>query len=378
MEVVEATASRQSQFEWQPPPSPLFRLRDAIATTLTSSLTFIRLTGCAAAKNLRHPSLTGTFAAAIDALRGFVGCLATVSPTATDFDATTGLPPPPSPSASAAASTNPLPVKAAAAGSFVRAAVRRIGACTDPAHLRLRPEELRADLAACVHMYRRRWTAADVRFRYAVVDVFLNFVVLTPLCALFWYGGAALADRLVLEGARRRATATEWYRLPAAAAFVVAVGSAVQFAAVYWQEELVERRRRDVDPLGGLASSVAARVYVFVVAVGGVWHRRGLEELYRFGVGVGGGGGGVEGGAADGKDLRAALMTAGVTMVLLWLMKAGRNVISVPLLVRIDVDDVEKDGAGGVCGSGKCDGCGWLRLTTIYRTSVSDAACVSL
>jgi hypothetical protein len=172
------------------------------------------------------------------------------------------------------------------------------------------------------------------RTKFAVVDVIFNYVLFTPLVLLFWYGTYALIDQLILSRFESRIVG---------GAVTLAVGLSVEFIVTYWQDAFCSRGRYHAS---GLPFIVYSRLYNYVLAVANICHYRAIQEFYDIVMTT-----------DDGQPggLVPALQTAVTSIVLLWSMRAGRNITAIPFAVSVDTTDPES----------------WFSAPTLYQSSPS-------
>lgn len=147
------------------------------------------------------------------------------------------------------------------------------------------------------------------RTKFCIVDVFFNCFLFTPLVLLFWYGTYVVIDLVIFDFFSSRFTA---------AIVTLVFGVAVEFIVTYWQ-----------DALRGWSGSrvflIISRFYNYLLACANICHYRAVEELYNQWAG-------------DGIELMTNLQTAFTAILVLWGMRAGRNITAIPFAITVDTD----------------------------------------
>lgn len=169
------------------------------------------------------------------------------------------------------------------------------------------------------------------RTKFAIVDTAFNYFLFTPLVLLFWYGTYALIDAFILSQFESRLVG---------AVLTFIIGLDVEFTITYWQESFNARGRRYSPFVSFLFYS---RLYNYVLAVANISHYRAIQEFYDLTMVD-------ENGEPAG--WMTALQTAVTSIVLLWSMRAGRNITSIPFAVSTDTDSD-----------------GWFSAPTLYQSS---------
>lgn len=167
------------------------------------------------------------------------------------------------------------------------------------------------------------------RTQFAVVDLIFNYFLFTPLVLLFWYGTYVLIDQFIFSRLESRIVA---------AVVTLSIGLGVEFIVTYWQDAFLSRGRYHSSGLPFIAYS---RSYNYVLAVANICHYRAVQEFYD-----------VFMASEDGEPggLMPALQTAVTSIVLLWSMRAGRNITAIPFAVSVDSDPE-----------------GWFSAPTLYQ-----------
>lgn len=160
------------------------------------------------------------------------------------------------------------------------------------------------------------------RTKFSSVDAFFNCVLFTPLVLLFWYGTYVIIDLVIFESIPSRLTAS---------LVTLAVGVTVEFIVTYWQDVFSAWGSTH-----GIGFLLFSRCYNYVLAVANICHYRAVEEFYNMW-------------AVDG-GLTTALQTAVTSIVLLWTMRAGRNITAIPFAISVDTDSE-----------------GWFAASTLYQ-----------
>lgn len=166
--------------------------------------------------------------------------------------------------------------------------------------------------------------------KFAVVDGIFNYFLFTPLVLLFWYGTYVLIDQLVLSQFESRQVG---------AAVTLGIGLSIEFIVTYWQDAFRSRGRSQSS---GVPFLVYSRSYNYVLAVANICHYRAVQEFYDMTMVT-------ESGEPGG--LMPALQTAVTSIVLLWSMRAGRNITAIPFAVSVDTDPE-----------------GWFSAPTLYQS----------
>lgn len=167
--------------------------------------------------------------------------------------------------------------------------------------------------------------------KFAIVDTVFNYFLFTPLVLLFWYGTYALIDAIILSQFESRLIGT---------ILTLVIGFYIEFTITYWQESFNARGRRYSPFISFLFYS---RFYNYALAVANICHYRAVQEFYDMAM--------VD---EDGQPAgwMTALQTAVTSIVLLWSMRASRNITSIPFSVSMDTDSE-----------------GWFTAPTLYQSS---------
>jgi hypothetical protein len=150
------------------------------------------------------------------------------------------------------------------------------------------------------------------RTKFVVVDTIFNYFLFTPLVLLFWYGTYLLIDTCLMAQFESRVTG---------ALVSLAVGLFIEFDVTYWQDSLNSRGKSFNTPV----YVVYSRLYNYLLAVGNICHYRAIQELYDIYM-------------IESYSLWSAVQTAVTSIVLLWSLRAGRNITAVPFCLSLDAD----------------------------------------
>src|SRR6218665_238017 len=146
------------------------------------------------------------------------------------------------------------------------------------------------------------------RTKFSIVDSFIVCFLLTPLVLLFWFGTCVIIDSFIFNSIQSRLVA---------ACVTLAFGVTVEFTVTYWQDVFSRWSSRR-------GFVIVSRLYNYVLAVANICHYSAVDEFYNLW-------------AVDG-GLMIALQTASTSIVLLWGMRAGRNITAIPFAISIDTD----------------------------------------
>ena len=160
-----------------------------------------------------------------------------------------------------------------------------------------------------------------------ILDHALNWLVFTPLIVTFWYGTYLLQDFFVFNLFESRLIAT----------FIVLVfGVSVELAVTVYQNEIHDY----VNSLDYFSYTLFSRGYNYLLSSANIAHYRAVQEIYDA--------------LLSPHDLSAALQTTVTSIVLLWSLRAGRNITAAPFSLSLDVDHSE-----------------WFKAPTLYGVQVS-------
>ncbi|ESN92478.1 hypothetical protein HELRODRAFT_181350 [Helobdella robusta] len=149
----------------------------------------------------------------------------------------------------------------------------------------------------------------EIDVKYSLFDALINWFLFTPLVVAFWCGTYGLIDILLFDLIDSRQLAT---------IFVLLFGVSIEFTITYWQDKISEFARE----LTGIKFAFFSRGYNYVLATANICHYRAIQEVYDSIFGP--------------ENFGACVQTAVTSIVLLWSLRAGRNITALPFCVSLD------------------------------------------
>ena len=167
----------------------------------------------------------------------------------------------------------------------------------------------------------------EIETKFSLIDLLINWFIFTPLVLVFWYGTYVLQDVLIFDNLKSRLLAT---------VIILFFGISVEFAATFWQDKIAEYSKH----LSNVHLICFSRGYNYLLAVANISHYRGVQEIFDAWFGVG--------------NFSASVQTAVTSIVLLWSLRASRNITAIPFCISLDSDHLS-----------------WYSAPTLYQCPVS-------
>lgn len=167
-----------------------------------------------------------------------------------------------------------------------------------------------------------------LRTKVLLADAAANYFLITPLILLFWLGTYLCLDEFIFDRFSNRLHAT---------LVSLALGLAIEFSLTYWQDAVGSVSQIGSSGLGSLVTTLYSRLYNYVLAVGNIAHYRAVQELYDMFIAPQKSPGLSEGQLAA-ESLSLAVQTAAASIVVLWAMRASRNITAAPFCLSVDTD----------------------------------------
>ncbi len=159
----------------------------------------------------------------------------------------------------------------------------------------------------------RTWDISDTytRIKVNTLDLCLNFFLFTPLVVLHYHATTALVDSVFLQ---------YFPRIGPFLLLSVAVG--VEFVIAFYQKRIPdyvpEGKTQEQDDF---IKTISPKIYNLCLTFANVCHIRSIGALYELSTG-----------GTTGSSVRLAI----TGVLILWGMRAGRNILSVPLWLSLD------------------------------------------
>ena len=166
------------------------------------------------------------------------------------------------------------------------------------------------------------------RLQLNAIDLGLNFCLFTPLVVLHYHSTSAILDATFVQ------------TFPRLGPFMLlCMGVGLEFAFAYYQQRIRKYVPKGSPEQQDLIHAISTRLYNFFLTFANICHVKAVADVYDLLVG-----------STTGSGIRAA--TTG--LLILWGMRAGRNILSVPLGLSLDKADSD-----------------FYKFSTMFNTQVS-------
>lgn len=156
----------------------------------------------------------------------------------------------------------------------------------------------------------------DYKMRITILDIIMNFLLITPLVVLHYYALSKVLELVFLQ------------YFPKIGTFLLfSMGVAIEYCCIFFQKSIVTSvpRPSHSPEAENIHFILASKAFYFVLAFGNICHMLAASEFVDL---------------YAGESFGASLKTAVTSIFILWVLRCGRNVIAPPLYVSIDHDDV--------------------------------------
>lgn len=167
----------------------------------------------------------------------------------------------------------------------------------------------------------------DAETRNLLIDHALNWFVFTPLIVAFWYGTYILQDLLLFNLFESRFFCT---------LILLLFGVTVEICITVYQDEIADY----VKKLDDVKYVLFSRGYNYLLSSANIAHYRAIQEIYDAIYGAG--------------DFSAAVQTSVTSIIVLWSLRAGRNITAAPFTLSLDHNHND-----------------WFKAPTLYGVQVS-------